>query len=107
MKPTGGPTRSTSPLEVLIIRKISRQRRMFTRRNVCPGSISSTVEFVSHVHVYEVHPRKDRRRVDLISDVLPVRSPVVFDSLGAPRHARVGESARVLIRPLRSPNPKP
>jgi hypothetical protein len=39
--------------------------------------------------------------------VLPVRSPVVFDSLGAPRHARVGESARVLIRPLRSPNPKP
>ena len=44
---------------------------MFTRRNVCPGSISSTVEFVSHVQVYEVHPREDHRGVDLISEVLP------------------------------------
>jgi hypothetical protein len=44
---------------------------MFTRRNVCPGLISSTVEFVSIVHVYEVRPRSDKRGVDLISDVLP------------------------------------
>src|SRR5262249_22475740 len=70
MKPTGGPTRSTSPLEVSIIRKISRQRRMFTRRNACRGSISSTVEFVSIGHVYEVRPRKDKRGVNLVSDVL-------------------------------------
>src|SRR5262249_51546790 len=77
MKPTGVPTRSTSPLEVSIIRKISRQRRMFTRRKACRGSISSTVEFVSIVHVYEVRPRKDRRGVDLISDALPFRRAVV------------------------------
>jgi hypothetical protein len=44
---------------------------MFTRRNVCPGSISSTVELVSIVHVCEVRPRRDDRGVDLISDVLP------------------------------------
>src|SRR5262249_22572839 len=71
MKPIGGQTRSTSPLEVSIIRKISRQRRRFIRRNACPGSTSSTVEFVSIVHVHEVRPRKDRRGVDLISDALP------------------------------------
>jgi len=36
--------RSTLPPEVSIIRKISRQRRMFTRRNGCLGSISSIIE---------------------------------------------------------------
>jgi hypothetical protein len=28
----------------------------------------------STMHVYEVRPRKDKRGVDLISDVLPLRS---------------------------------
>jgi hypothetical protein len=39
------PMRSTLLLEVSIIRKTSHQRRMFIRRNGCPGSISSTTEF--------------------------------------------------------------
>ena len=29
-------------------------------------------------HLYEVRPRKDKRGVDLISDVLPFESPVVW-----------------------------
>jgi len=29
------------------------------------------------MHVYEVHPRKDKRGVDLISDVLPFWSAVM------------------------------
>jgi hypothetical protein len=32
----------------------------------------------SSQHVYEVRPRKDKRGVDLISDVLPIRSAVVW-----------------------------
>ena len=29
------------------------------------------------MHAYEVRPRKDKRGVDLISDALPFRSPLV------------------------------
>jgi hypothetical protein len=70
MSTTNGPMRSTLLLGVSIIRKISRQRRMFTRRNGCPGSISSTLEFASSRR-YEIRPRKDHRGVDVTSDVIP------------------------------------
>src|SRR6266480_3102398 len=71
MSTTNAPMRSTLLLEVSITRKISRQRRMFTRRNGCLGSISSTIELASSRHVYEVRPRSDHRGVNLISDALP------------------------------------
>jgi hypothetical protein len=47
MRPTGGLTRSTSQLEVSIIRKIFHQQRTFIQRNGCLGLISSTIEFIA------------------------------------------------------------
>jgi hypothetical protein len=44
---------------------------MFTQRNGCPGSISSTIEFTSSCVLTKARPlRKDQRGVDLISDAL-------------------------------------
>jgi hypothetical protein len=59
------PMRSTLPLEVSIIRKISRQRRMFTRRNGCPGSISSVIELASSRLPSAPAQRSSRRRSNL------------------------------------------
>jgi len=44
------------------------------------------------MHVYEVHPRKDHRGVDLISDALPFRRlwydgpDAVANAIGYPQH---------------------
>jgi hypothetical protein len=44
---------------------------MFTQRNGCPGSISSTIEFTSSCALTKAPLSKAHRVVDLISDALP------------------------------------
>jgi hypothetical protein len=64
------PMRSTLLLGVSIIRKISRQRRMFTRRNGCLGSISSTIEFTSS----RTLTKSARAKIDADMISFPMRS---------------------------------
>ena len=35
------------------------------------GTAAQSLRIANRIHAYEVHPRKDKRGVDLISDVLP------------------------------------
>src|SRR6266496_3717289 len=71
---------------------------MFAPRNSSGNETGNLME--ESVHVYEVRPRKDRRGVDLMSDVLPFGRPATSFQCGP------ASQDRAPIRSVRRPNSK-